>query len=151
MKAKELWQKYLLSNMAIANEGVCQECPESWAFGDAPDKLVQLVLDGKKTGTSSSYLLYEITKDKVPAVNDLSIILDSQGEAKCIIRTTKTYILPFNEVPLSHAIKEGEGDLSLEYWRMVHEKFLKDCLEEYGLKFSLDTLVLCEEFEVIYK
>lgn len=151
MKAKELWQKYLLSSEAIANKGENQECPESWAFGDAPDKLVQLVLDGKKTGTSSCYILYEIEKEEVPAVGDLSIILDSRGEAKCIIRTTKTSILPFDKVPLSHAIKEGEGDLSLEYWRMVHEKFLKNCLEEYGLQFSYDTLVLCEEFEVIYK
>ena len=35
-----------------------------------------------------------------------------------------------------HAFKEGEGDRSLEYWREVHKKFFRECLEEYGLEFS---------------
>ena len=49
-----------------------------------------------------------------------------------------------------HAFKEGEGDRSLEYWREVHKKFFRECLEEYGLEFSENMKVVCEEFEVVY-
>ena len=56
----------------------------------------------------------------------------------------------FNNVSKEHAFKEGEGDRSLEYWREVHKKFFRECLEEYGLEFSENMKVVCEEFEVVY-
>lgn len=32
----------------------------------------------------------------------------------------------------SWAIKEGEGDLSLSYWRKVHKKFLKNIKPDFN-------------------
>ena len=50
-----------------------------------------------------------------------------------------------------HAFKEGEEDRSLEYWREVHKKFFRECLEEYELEFSENMKVVCEEFVVVYQ
>ncbi len=59
-------------------------------------------------------------------MGDYSVILNSSGEAVCIIKTLKVYVTSFNQVSDEHAFKEGEGDRSLEYWRMVHVSFLKN-------------------------
>ena len=124
---------------------------DAWAFGDKADELAELVLQGIKTATSSAYALYAVDNEPVPEAGEYSVILDSHGNAKCIIRTTKVYAVPFDKVSETHAYREGEGDRSLAYWRDVHEKFFTDCLKEAGLSFSPAMEVVCEEFEVIYK
>ena len=127
------------------------ELYEVWAFGDKADELAELVVRGVKTATSSAYALYAIDNETLPEAGEYSVILDSQDNAKCIIKTTKVYVTSFDKVSEAHAYKEGEGDRSLTYWRNIHEKFFTDCLKEVGLHFSEKTEVVCEEFEVIYK
>ncbi len=46
--------------------------------------------------------------------------------------------------------KEGEGDLSLEYWRRVHVALFSKWLAEIDILFSEDSLIVCEEFKVVY-
>lgn len=145
MKAKDMWKDFSKKNNLT---GVHYE---AWEFGGAPDKLAELVLKGEKTATASAYDLYKLENEPIPKVGDYSIILDSKGEAKCIIQTTKLYVVPFNEVTESHAYKEGEGDKSLSYWRKVHTEFFADCYKEDGLSFNENINVLCEEFKVVYK
>lgn len=123
---------------------------EAWSFGDAPDKLAALVAEGKKRATSSAYSLYELDGEPAPKAGDVSVILDSNDEAVCIVKDTKAYVETFRNVSAHHAAMEGEGDLSLEYWRRVHRDFFTSELEPYGLEFDDDIPVLCEEFEVIY-
>jgi uncharacterized protein YhfF len=60
-------------------------------------------------------------------------------------------VTKFNNVSENHAFKEGEGDRSLEYWRAVHESFLKKELASVHRTFNENTKVVCEEFEVVYK
>ena len=50
-----------------------------------------------------------------------------------------------------HAFKEGEGDRSLEYWRVVHAAFLTNELASVHMEFDENTKVVCEEFELVYK
>ena len=123
---------------------------EAWAFGDAPDKLANLVKQGVKTATCSSYDAYMTTGEPIPQVGDYSIITDSTGDAVCIIRTTSVRVSPFAQVSADHAYKEGEGDRSLEYWRAVHEDFLSRELATIGRTFDKNTPVVCEEFELVY-
>ncbi|MDE6936253.1 MAG: ASCH domain-containing protein [Oscillospiraceae bacterium] len=40
------------------------------------------------------------------------------------IRTERVTVLPYRDVGGEHARREGEGDLSLAYWRRVREAFL---------------------------
>ena len=123
---------------------------EAWAFGDAQDKLASLVKEGIKTATCSAYDLYQIEDESLPKIGEFSIILNSREEAICIIRTTKVYVEAFNQVTAEHAFKEGEGDRSLEYWRRVHESFLKRELAAINRSFDEDIKVVCEEFELVY-
>ena len=113
MAAKTLWEQSKLKGEY-----------EEWAFGDAPDKLCSLVLNGIKKATSSVYILYQIENEPLPKVGEYSVILDSKDNAVCIIKTTKVSVAKYKDVPSSFAEKEGEGDLSLGYWRKVHKVFL---------------------------
>ncbi len=140
MTAEELWN---LSGL----EGTY----EAWAFSEASDKLADLVIQGIKTATCSSYDLYITNNERIPEEGDYSVILDAKGEAVCIIKTTKVNVIPFCQVTADHAYKEGEGDRSLAYWRKVHENFLKNELSTIHQTFTEMTKAVCEEFEVVFR
>ena len=98
-----------------------------------------------------SFDLYQINNEPLPKAGDYSIILDSHDEAVCIIKTRKVYVTEFRSVSEEHAFKEGEGDRSLEYWRIVHINFLTNELAAVHKTFDENTKVVCEEFEVVYQ
>lgn len=112
--------------------------------------LAKLVLEGTKTATASAYDLYAVDNDPLPKVGSYDVILDSKDQAVCIIQIKKVSVVPFKEVSEKHAFKEGEGDKSLAYWRDVHEAFFKPYFEECGLTFTPESLIVLEEFEVVY-
>lgn len=145
MNASELWSKFKVNHNIDTNEY------ETWAFGASPDELLELVLQGKKRATASAYILYELGIDPAPLLGGYSVLLNSKGEAKCIIQTTVLNYVPFKEVTEAFANKEGEGDGSLAYWREAHTEFFTSCLKEIGETFVDDMIVVCEEFEVVYK
>lgn len=140
MTADELWERSGLTGKY-----------EAWSFGEAPDKLADLVVRGIKTATCSAYDLYLINGEPLPRPGDYSIILDSKNEAVCIIKTLRVYVTEFDGVSEEQAFKEGEGDRSLEYWRKIHAEFLKNELAPVNIPFGGDTKVVCEEFETVYK
>ncbi|TWT14689.1 ASCH domain-containing protein [Streptococcus sp. sy010] len=129
----------------------CDSHIEAWQFGAEPDQLAQLVLDGKKTATASAYDEYLLHDEPLVKVGDHSIILNSQDDPVCMIRTTKVTVVPFKEVSAEHADKEGEGDRSLAYWRQVHWDLFSQWLKNGQLTFTENSLVVCEEFEVVYR
>ena len=134
MTPEELWERSGLTGTY-----------EAWSFGEAPDKLAELVLQGIKTATCSVYDLYLINNEKIPQEGDYSIILNSNKEAVCIIRTLKVYVTEFSQVSEEHAFKEGEGDRSLEYWRKVHSNFVAKELASVNILFDEHSKVVCEE------
>ena len=144
--------KYL--NLIGENENTTKLKYNSWSFGDnkeLADELVDIVLRGEKTATTSLYCLYEIENESLPKVGDLGVVTDFDENAKCVIKTNKVSVLPFLEVNAEFAYKEGEGDKSLEYWRECHINFFSRLLKELDMNFSEDMLVVCEEFVVVYK
>ena len=68
--------------------------------------------------------------------------------AKCILETTSVQTTPFNLVGEAFARAEGEGDLSLEYWREVHWEYFKRELATVGRVRSKDMPIVCESFVV---
>ena len=121
----------------------------AWQFGANPDGLARLVIDGIKKATCSAHVYYEVEKEPLPAVDDYSIILNSENEPVAIIRTSDVQIMPMNEVPEEFAIAEGEGDRTYRYWKEVHEIFFTEELEKIGLAYTEDLLLVCERFELI--
>lgn len=123
--------------------------PPAWAFGDTPeqaDELLALVLSGLKTATASAYSEY--SEGGLPTPGSLSILLDSGGHPHALIATTDVQVVPFDQVGADHARAEGEGDLSLEHWRIVHRAFFS---ANGSKEFSEDMDVVLERFEVVYR
>lgn len=145
MKAETLWELYVEAYPEQKNKEY-----EAWAYGAAPDELALLTVDGVKRATASGHDLYEAAGEPIPQAGGHSIILDGKGQAVCVIVTTNVTVVPFNEVSAEFAYKEGEGDRSLAYWRAVHETFFGGEFARAELPFSETTLVVCEEFEVVY-
>lgn len=145
MTAEELWNEY------ARKAGIEHMDYEAWAFGDAADELAELVVSGRKTATASAFPLYELEQEPLPRAGEYSVILDSRDQAACVIRTDRVYVMPFREISEEHARREGEGDLSLAYWREVHQRFFRKEMEEAGLDFDEDMLVVCEEFSCVYR
>ncbi|RKQ30409.1 ASCH domain-containing protein [Oceanobacillus halophilus] len=144
----QLWEAYQKVNPNAPKDY------EAWAFGDSKemaDELAKLVIEGRKTATSSNYTLYEVGQDHLPYAGLVNIILDGEENAVAIAETTSVEIVPFDEVTAEHAYLEGEGDRTLEYWQNVHEEFFKKELETINQDFNYKIPVVCERFKVVYK
>lgn len=118
------------------------------AFGDSPelaDQLATLIASGIKTGSCGS-LSGCIEDNEYPVIGAYRIVENGSGEPVCVIRTTRLQLLSFSDVTEELAKKEGEGDLSLRYWRDEHERFFR----REGT-FSDDMEVIFEEFHVVEK
>lgn len=144
MTAQEMWQLFK------EKSGIDHDTYEAWQFGDDPDKLASLVLEGTKRATSSAYVWYELEQEPLPQEGEYSVILNSKDEAVCVIKNTKVYVVCFKEISEEHAFYEGEGNRTLEYWREVHKRFFEEEFKEINHSFSEDMLVVCEEFERVY-
>lgn len=146
------WQAYL--------ETLPEEAPqrregyEVWGFGDSPemaDELGTLVVSGRKTATCTALWEFEAGEEALPRVGEKSVILGGNGEPLCIIETTEVEIRRYDEVDGRFAAEEGEGDLSLEYWRGAHRRFFARTLPAIGRAFSEDMPLVCERFRVVHK
>ncbi|MFC7487490.1 ASCH domain-containing protein [Knoellia sp. CPCC 206453] len=126
--------------------------PPAWSFGAGPeqaDELLGLVLAGTKTATAGALWDYEAEEEALPEIGTLSIILDSNGQPRALIETTEVQVVPFDEITDEQARLEGEGDLSLAYWREVHQRFFTE-VADHDRGFSTDMPVVWERFRVLY-
>ncbi|MHA7846185.1 ASCH domain-containing protein [Serratia sp. D1N4] len=118
----------------------------SWAFGDSPelaDELVALVIQGKKTASCGSLSSFE-QEDGSPSIGGYSIILSGEGQPVCVVRTLVLRLVRFSEITAEQASKEGEGDLSLDYWRAGHQAFF----EREGT-YAENMELVFEEFQLV--
>ena len=119
----------------------------SGMFGDTPNELAQLVIDGVKTATCSGYVFYGLENRSLPTTVDYFIILNNEEQPVAIIKTVEVSLVPMDEVSEEFAIAEGDG--SYENWKSIHERFFKSELQKIGLEFSKDMLLVCERFKLI--
>jgi uncharacterized protein YhfF len=119
------------------------------AFGsdaETADELGRLVRDGHKRATTSLLSSYEEDAEPLPAVGNLSIVLDGRGSPLCVIRTISVEVRPFGLVDEAFAWVEGEGDRSLAYWRDAHVRFFASL----GTLVDDDTMVVLDTFELLW-
>ncbi|WP_309127140.1 ASCH domain-containing protein [Microbacterium sp.] len=148
LTVEEFWRE-----CRAAVPGLPEETPEAWAFGATPehaDGLLALVLAGTKTATASSLWDYEHTGEPLPEVGLLNIILDGRGVPRALLETTAVDVIPFDEVPESHAFAEGEGDRSLSYWRDVHERYWREHSDS-PRGFDPRMPVVCEQLRLLHR
>lgn len=112
-------------------------------LGDTPalqDELAALVAAGVKTASCSA-----LQADNAGfRPGDLSVIEDSRGHAVCVVETLAVEVVRFCDVTADFARAEGEGDLSLEYWRQAH----RDYFSRNG-GFAEDMWLACETFRLV--
>lgn len=110
---------------------------KTWHFGMDNDKLVEFVLSGKKTATTSLY-----DKKDIPKINEESILLFDCGKKACITKTKKVIVTEFKNIKEDLSNLEGEG--TFEEWKNKHMNYFKSV----NPKFNKDTKVVFEIFEV---
>ena len=116
---------------------------ETFSFGDSPDlanELLELVLSGTKCATcwaeSQGLLSAEVGK--------MMVVLDGQGVPRAVLKTIELAKRSFDEVDEAFAYDEGEGDRSLQYWRLAHTRYFTR-LGRYAPNMTL----WCERFELV--
>ena len=146
------WQKFISSLPEDSPYRAQTYLAEGW--GDSPqmaDELGALIAQGTKTASCSSIWEWEAEGKPIPGDDLITIVLDGRGEPLCIVETIETIIRKYNEVGEDLARAEGEGDLSLAFWREAHRNFFSRTLPKIGREFSEEMPLLCERFRVIYK
>lgn len=109
---------------------------DRWAFADneaLADALAKKVVEGVKTATCAP-----LDDEGVPQVGDTFVVVDGRNQPVCAIELTSTDLVPFDQVPESHARAEAEGDGTLADWRQQQQAFF----EEYEMFSPQMTLVL---------
>ena len=146
------WQKFLSTLPGDSPYHTKTYVAEGW--GDSPamaDELGALVVQGTKTATCSALWEWEAEGNPIPQAGLISIALDGRGEPLCIIETVEVTVRKYNEVEADFAREEGEGDLSLNYWREAHKDYFSRVLKKVGKEFSEDMPLVFERFRLIYK
>jgi uncharacterized protein YhfF len=121
--------------------------------GELRDRLIAAIKSGAKTSTSSLLREYQVEDQAIPVAGFRGAVIDSTGERIFIIETTRVNIVELRDVPLSHAVAEGEGYKSVADWREGHARFWQspEMRAALGSDFQLDdtSLVVLERFKVI--
>jgi len=123
---------------------------EGW--GNTPvmaDELGHLIASGVKTATCSALWSWE-AGESPPVGGELTVVLDGRGEPLCIVETCEVTARRYCDVDAAFARQEGEGDLSLEYWRRVHREFFTETLAEVGREFTETIPLVCERFQKVF-
>ncbi len=117
-------------------------------LGETGEWLVSLVLSGKKKATTSALDAY--INEPLPMVGNISILLDNDKNPLGIIKTTKVTHIPFKEMTYDVCKLEGE-DETVDTWKETHMNIFKKEGKELGYTFNENSVVVFEEFQLIYK
>jgi uncharacterized protein YhfF len=116
-----------------------------FSFGDSPelaDRLLALVLAGKKTATCGALRDFGPGREAMPEIGRRDIVLDGAGEPACVVETLSLETRRFDDIPSSFTDLEGEGDYAA--WRADHEAYFA---RNGG--FSPDMEIVCETFRLV--
>lgn len=78
MTGEALWLKFMEENHLQNREY------DAWCFGGDADLLAALVVEGKKTATSSAYPLYALDNEPLPQEGIYSVILNSRNKGRSV-------------------------------------------------------------------
>lgn len=127
---------------------VINRAPTDWddlnhfAFGDDPllaTRLAALVVAGRKRATVAP-----ASGPVESSVGERHVVTDGARRPVAIIETTQYETRRYDEIDAAFAADEGEGDLSLAFWRAAHRSYFS---RNGG--FSRDMGLYAERFRVV--
>jgi uncharacterized protein YhfF len=147
---EEFWDLYLSS---IGANIPSRPNLEVSIIGDETnaEELLALYLSGKKTAGSSLEKDYIQAGDDLPQVGNYWMVLDSSNAPKCLLKTVRVEYTRFSDIELRIAIAEGEGDLSLAYWRKAHIDFFTPYLAQLKISNLESEILVTEFYELVHK
>jgi uncharacterized protein YhfF len=122
--------------------------------GSRRDRLVDAILTGRKTSTTSLAHEYEMSGEALPQRGQRFVVVDSSDRRVAIIEVTAVAVVALGEVDLAHAVDEGEGHTTLAAWRAGHEVFWRSAemfSDQSDSTFTVDdtTPVVLERFTLV--
>lgn len=143
-----LWERY-----CAINRNAPAAVPDSFHFcanREDANICAALVVMGQKRATAPSLAELELTGEPVPQVGDYAIVTDWAGNAVAVIRTASVEIRRLGDVDEDFARAEGEGDLTLDWWRTAHQAYYESVLAGSGYIVDANLEIVCERFERVF-
>jgi uncharacterized protein YhfF len=113
--------------------------------GPSREKLVDMVLHGRKRATAGLLSEYESEGEAVEHVGELLAMVDNAGTHVGTLMVTRAEVLRLGDVPDEFALAEAEGDLNAADFRASHLAYWT----AYGEKVDADTLVVTVYFDLL--
>jgi len=121
-------------------------------YGDSEalsEELLALIRGGRKRAGAGLLWLHEHENDPPAQPGDIEVVITHAGEPSIVTRIISVKIVPYSEVGAEYAAIEGEGDGSLEYWRLAHWAYFSRECKRIGREPSESMPVVCCVFEVL--
>jgi uncharacterized protein YhfF len=131
---------------------------EAWGFafpGPLRDELTALALAGTKTTTAGLFAELEADGETMSVPGAREVLLDSDERPVAVIETVTCRVARLADVDDRHAIDEGEGYADAAAFRVSHERFWNDYIDDLrrriGPDFVIDddTLVVLQRFKIV--
>jgi len=115
------------------------------------DSLIALYLAGKKSAGSGLVRDYLTMGDPLPKAGNYWIVLDGRRRPRLLLRTLRVEINLWKNIPKRIAVAEGEGDLSVAYWKRTHRRFYLPFLKKWGIDDLDEAEVITEHFKLVHR
>jgi uncharacterized protein YhfF len=124
--------------------------------GPLRERLVAVVLNGRKTATSSLLAEWDAENDALPEVGDRLTVVDSDERPVGTIELTAVEVIRLGDADLTLAHAEGEGFETVDQWRREHERFWRERViprlpAPLAAPLSDDTRIVVERFRLLQR
>jgi uncharacterized protein YhfF len=96
---------------------------EFGSAGPLRDRLVDAVLRGEKTATTSLLAEWESDGEPLPSPGERQTVVDSNGLPVGVIEFVAIDVVSLGDVGIQLALEEGVGFSDLRQWRTAHERY----------------------------
>lgn len=91
--------------------------------GPLRDRLVEAILDRRKTSTTSLRADYDADGETLPRPGQRCAVVDSDLRRVTVIEVTSVRVVDLSSVDLAHGRDEGEPEQTVARWRASHEAY----------------------------